>query len=139
MSRDLRVAYIQQLSGDDYASAAGLGFDQQVNLKRDLRDRLCVVFHCSMIECLRGAAVRDYRRASQLGRPVVFALLLSSNPQRTPWRLEPRRLAACSSLRSLLTAAPAAIARLFRSSACTLAPDVLSSFPSLWCSPVGLQ
>src|SRR5882724_1506863 len=37
-----------------------------------------------MIECLRGAAVRDYRRASQLGRPVVFALLLGSNPQRTP-------------------------------------------------------
>src|SRR5882672_2074784 len=92
-----------------------------------------------MIECLQEAAVRDYRRASQLGHAVAFALLLSSNPQRTPWRLEPRRLAACSSLRSLLSAARAAIASLFWSSACTLAPDVLSSFPSLGCSPLGLQ
>src|SRR5260370_37228442 len=82
-----------------------------------------------MIERLRVLPVKNCRRAALPGCLAVSAPPLNSNPQRTSWRFEQRRLAACSSLRSPLPAAPAAVERLFWSSASTLAPNVLSSFP----------
>src|SRR5258707_14971194 len=68
-----------------------------------------------------------------------FCSLLNSSLQRTLWRSELRRPAACSSVRSLLSAALAAIGRLFWNNSCILAPNVLSSLPSLWGGLLVLQ
>src|SRR6266852_5152757 len=85
------------------------------------------------------AQAKSHRRITQQGCPVVFAPRSNSNPLRTPWRFELRHVAVYNSFRSLLSAALAAIERLFWSSSCTLAPNVLSSFPSLWCGLLVLQ
>src|SRR5260370_3169715 len=84
-----------------------------------------------MRERTRSLACENCGRGAQPGRTAVLAPRLNSNWQRTPWRFEPRHLAACSSLRSRLSAALAAIVRLFWSSSCTLAPNAPSSFPSV--------